>query len=385
VKIAFLNDLIYAYAADTGRGTWATGGAERQQWLLARAMASAGWAVTVGVRDSPLKPGETCQIDGVKFTAIGHEQIFLAWYRFFRSERPDWWFWQCASHLFGFGVVLAQLNGAKAIFGVGLDRDVRVREALDLRRRWWPAYALGLSRADRIVLQHGDQRTDLRPGWNGKAHVVPNIAFGSETVLPHLQRSPTVAWIASLKQVKRPDLLIEIARSLPQIRFVVCGGASTYMTPPGYSERMIELFRTIPNIDYRGQVSPDEAVRIGSAAALLLSTSDEEGFPQTFLEAWAHGTPVVSLKIDPDRVIGEFGLGVVCRDLQSAATEIDRLISSVDLREELSLKARRYVARAHSPAAAVSAMERALGVSDVELSRVERSGATSRLSPGRSR
>ena len=27
----------------------------------------------------------------------------------------------------------------------------------------------------------------------------------------------------------------------------------------------------------------------------LLSTSDEEGFPQTFLEAWSHGTPVVTL------------------------------------------------------------------------------------------
>ena len=43
MKIAFLNDRIYDYAFQSERGGWATGGAERQQWLLARAMASAGW------------------------------------------------------------------------------------------------------------------------------------------------------------------------------------------------------------------------------------------------------------------------------------------------------------------------------------------------------
>jgi glycosyltransferase involved in cell wall biosynthesis len=348
-------------------------------------MAAAGWAVTVGVRDSPLQVGEATYIDGVKFIGVGREQIFLAWYRFFRSEQPDWWFWQCASHLFGFGVALAHLAGVKAVFGAGLDRDLRVREARFHRPRWWPAYAFGLARADRIVLQHSGQRSDLPQSWNRKAYVVPNIAFGSETVQPHAQRSPTVTWIAALRQVKRPDLLIEIARLLPQIRFVVCGGPSTYMTPPGFSERIIEEFRTIPNIDYRGQVSPDEAVRFSSAASLLLSTSDEEGFPQTFLEAWAHGTPVVSLKIDPDDVISRFGLGAVCRSIEGAALEINRLISSGSVREEMSLKARQYVSRAHSPATAVSVLERALGISDVGPASVEHVCATSPLSPGRSR
>jgi glycosyltransferase involved in cell wall biosynthesis len=381
MKIVFLNDMIYDYAFLSERATWATGGAERQQWLLARALASSGWAVTVGVRRSPLRTGEATYIDGVRFAGIGREQIFVAWYRFFRSERPDWWFWQCASHLFGFGVALAHLAGVKAIFGVGLDRDVRVREALYDRPRWWPAYAFGLSRADRMVLQHGDQRSDLPRSWSRKAYVVPNIALVSQTVQPHPVRPRTVAWIAALLEVKRPDRLIEIARLLPHVRFVVCGGQSTYMTPAGYGDRVIATFRTIPNIDYRGQVSPDEAVRIISAAMVLLSTSDEEGFPQTFLEAWAHGTPTVSLKIDPDRVISQFGLGAVCPDIQGAAAVIDRLISSVDVREEMACRAREYVSRAHSPAAAVSALEHALGVSDRGPARVKPGGQTSSLVP----
>lgn len=360
MKIVFLNDMIYDYAFQSKRSTWATGGAERQQWLLARALAAAGWAVTIGVRRSPLRPGETASVDGVRFVGIGREHIFRAWYRFFRSEQPDWWFWQCASHLFGFGVALAHVAGVKAIFGVGFDRDVRVRRALHHRRRWWPVYAFGLSQAECIALQHGGQRSDLPDRWSRKAYVVPNIAFESGTVLPHAERPATVAWIAALRVQKRPDRLIQMARLLPHVQFVVCGSPSTYMTPAGYSERAIETFRTIPNIDYRGQVSPEEALRITSQSSILLSTSDEEGFPQTFLEAWLHGTPVVSLRIDPDRVIQQSSLGVVCPDIEGAASAIDALISRPELREQMSKNAREYVLRAHSPAAAVQALERAL-------------------------
>src|SRR6476469_7473068 len=45
MKVAFLNDLIYGYASADAA---AVGGNERQQWLLARALASSGWTVYVG-------------------------------------------------------------------------------------------------------------------------------------------------------------------------------------------------------------------------------------------------------------------------------------------------------------------------------------------------
>jgi glycosyltransferase involved in cell wall biosynthesis len=361
MKLVFLNDMIYDYAFQEERGTWATGGAERQQWMLARAMAAAGWKVTVGVRRAEMPPGRVVERDGVRFVAVGQEQVFLAWYRFFKSERADWWFWQCASHLFGFGVALAHLTGTKAIFGAGFDRDVHVRHALYHRPRWWPAYAFGLDRAECIALQHQGQREGLLAKWRTKAHVVPNIMTAAATVVPHGHRAPTVAWMAALRVQKRPDRLIEIARRLPGVRFIVCGGPSTYMTPAGYSEQAIEEFTSIPNIEYRGQVSPAEAVRITGESSILLSTSQEEGFPQTFLEAWAYGTPVVTLGIDPDSVITRHGLGEVCADVDSASAAVARLVGSAELRETLARNARQYVMRAHSPSAAVSALELALG------------------------
>ena len=144
------------------------------------------------------------------------------------------------------------------------------------------------------------------------------------------------------------------------MRFIVCGGPTTYMTPADYSERAIEQFKSIPNIEYRGQVSPADAVRITSESAVLLSTSQEEGFPQTFLEAWAYGTPVVTLGIDPGSVISTCALGRVCADVDSAAAAVAQLVADPGLREALSKNAREYVGRAHTAAAAVAAVELAL-------------------------
>ncbi len=361
MKIAFLNDMIYDYAFQGERDTWPTGGAERQQWMVARALAQCGWDVTVGVRRPELGAGGTMHPDGVQFVDIGRGHILAAWYQFFRSERPDWWFWQCASHLFGFGVALAKVFGVKTIFAAGVDRDVFVRRALYHKPRWWPAYAFGLWRTDRIVLQHRGQQEDLRRGWQKKSSVVPNIICSTHPALPRSQRTNAVAWVAALRVAKRPDRLVEIARLLPDVRFVVCGSKSTYMTPRGYSDAAIEAFTSTPNIEYRGQISPQDALRLARESALLLSTSVEEGFPQTFLEAWSAGTPVVTLGIDPDGVISGEPLGAVCRNVSEAAGAIARLLQDEAHWTSVSDRARQHVARAHSPAAAIAALERSMG------------------------
>jgi glycosyltransferase involved in cell wall biosynthesis len=179
-------------------------------------------------------------------------------------------------------------------------------------------------------------------------------------VKPHAERAQYVAWVAMLRKTKRPDVLLEIARKAPAIRFVVCGGPTPFASPPGYSEWIVEALQAQPNITFLGKVPPQKSRQIIADAATLLSTSDAEGFPNTFLEAWSSGTPVISLKIDPDHVIERQELGTVSGNVERATADIMALMDTPQRRDDIAFRARRYIAETHSAAAVAAVFERAI-------------------------
>jgi glycosyltransferase involved in cell wall biosynthesis len=299
-------------------------------------------------------------IDGVTFVGIGGGQVPSAWYRFLMAERPDWWYWRCASHLWGIAVEIAKLARVQAIFAAGVDSDVRPERALYRKPSWWPVYAWGLSRADRILVQHTGQFEALPKRWQPKAHLVPSIAGEIAMGKPHEDRSRYVAWVAMLRQPKRPDILLEIARRAPDTRFVVCGGETSFASPSGYSESMVSALQAQSNIQFLGRTTPATTQRVIAEAAVLLSTSDSEGFPNTFLEAWSSGTPVISLTLDPDRIIERHELGLVSRTVHRAVADIATMLGSVQMRDTIAVRARQYVIDNHSEAAVVDRLGRAL-------------------------
>jgi glycosyltransferase involved in cell wall biosynthesis len=142
---------------------------------------------------------------------------------------------------------------------------------------------------------------------------------------------------------------------------VVCGGATTFASPGDYGPRVIEQLRAQPNVEFLDQVAPERAHEIMASAALLLSTSDTEGFPNTFLEAWASGTPKISLSVDPDQVIEREELGgVLAGDVAAAARLIGDLVASPARRTEIGCRARQYVAAYHSEDAVCREFQRAI-------------------------
>jgi len=355
MKVAFLNDLIYGYASSDAS---TVGGNERQQWLLARALASAGWTVCVGIREG-LKAGERRTIDGVEFLGINQGLYLFDWYRFLASTHPDWIYWRGASHLLGLLVQIARLLGVHLIFAAAFDTDVHPRSALAARRRWWLLYAWGLSGAKRLLVQHGGQLEGLPSRWKPKALVVRSIAKTHGNFTPHSCREPYVVWVGMLRRPKRPDLLIEIAKHSPKLKYVVCGGGTIHRSPAGYSQRVIEQLRSLPNATFLGQVAPEKAEELIARASVLLCTSDQEGFPNTFLQAWSHGTPVVSLQVDPDSIIKRLKLGAVTYTVQSTVEELGLLLASPQDRQSIGIKAREYIDSHHSAEVVIKEFEAA--------------------------
>ncbi|MBS0153962.1 MAG: glycosyltransferase family 4 protein [Nitrospira sp.] len=361
MKIVYTNDVVYGYA--TGDSS-ANGGAERYGWLLMRALASAGWSVTVGVRFG-LQEGEVQVIDGVRFVGLSRRAHFLLdWYTFLKHECPDWCFYQCADHLWGPMAEIARWLGVRTAWSSMHDLDVQPRKALMRRPNWRLLYEWGLYRSDIIFLQHHGQRDFLPIAWHRRTFLLPGIvSLPPGSIIPQRERKGTVAWVAVVRPPKRPDLLVEIARRLPMIRFVVCGAPSPGFWWAGKEkdlERIMTQLRSLPNVDYRGQVAPEQVLKVIGESCLLLSTSDGEGFPSVFLEAWAAGTPVVSLQIDPDRKIKNGGLGVVTGTVEEAVDALASLMVSPERCQEMGVKARRHVEEIHNPTSAVLAFEAAV-------------------------
>ena len=65
----------------------------------------------------------------------------------------------------------------------------------------------------------------------------------------------------------------------------------------------------LPNLSLSGSRAREELLTDYGHALALVMNLWFEGFPNTFLEGWAHGTPALSLRFDPDGVIERHGLG----------------------------------------------------------------------------
>lgn len=368
MKIAFLNDVAYAYAVG---GKSAIGGAERNIWFHSRALAAAGWSVRVGVRHA-LQRNERKVIEGVEYVGIGQGQVLVNWHQFLVSERPDWLYLAGASHLWGPLVEMAKLVGVRTVLHTAFDTHVQPRRALVWRPRWWPLYAWGLWRAEKIFVQHSGQQSMLHPRLQPKSCVLPKVCPLPPVFQPHTQRQAYVAWVASLREHKRPDVLIDIVRRTTDVRFIICGGPTEWGGALDYGRGMADTLSKLPNVSYRGQVGSATADAVIANAALLLCTSDQEGFPNTFIQAWSNGTPVVTLKVDPNSIIEKMGLGAVSRTVDGAVADIKVLMDSVEKREEIALRARRYISENHNESRVIDIFNRTLTIGNTSRSNVTR-------------
>ena len=60
---------------------------------------------------------------------------------------------------------------------------------------------------------------------------------------------------------------------------------------------------------------------------MLINTSEHEGFPNTFLQAWSRGIPVMSF-LDPDNLIQEHNLGIVCKNIEEMKNQLLKFLSN---------------------------------------------------------
>lgn len=162
-------------------------------------------------------------------------------------------------------------------------------------------------------------------------HVVPfPVREPARPLLPALPAARTLLWAGRLDRQKRPDVLLAIARAMPEWTFDVYG--QTVLD--GDSEAMLGL-RAAPNVRLRGAFN-DFYTIVRPDHLALVYTTQWDGMPNVLLEAARAGLPIVAPAVGG---IGEFlpadWLVADYTDAQAYRERIERLAADAALRAQL--------------------------------------------------
>ncbi len=216
---------------------------------------------------------------------------------------------------------LADALGTPWVYNVANDANItdRPAELGAVRRR---LFERGLDRAAAIIAQTPKQSRLVRQQYDREPAVVPNGYPPADATTPYHDRE-YVLWVGRLDaDQKRPHLFVDLAAALPDIEFRLVGPTGS---DDSYHQRLLRRVDALDNLHYEGVVDPDAIHDYYRSACCLVSTSAYEGFPNTFLEAWRVGTPVVSLAVDPGRIAGDQSIGGF------ADGDFDALVDAVSL------------------------------------------------------
>jgi glycosyltransferase involved in cell wall biosynthesis len=237
----------------------------------------------------------------------------------------------------------------KFVFSASNDLDF-VPDRDDRNPHLWRAYRWSLRHSDRVVVQTAQQEQLARAALPDAApRLIPSFAQPA----PQADGQPSYfIWVNRLAHYKRPELYLQLAERLPDVPFRMIGTWLPGETPAEDAERLQRRAAELPNVELLSTRKRAELLAEIAQSAAVVSTSEAEGMPNTFLEAWARGVPVLSLYVDPDDRIAHDGVGVLADGSMERLTDAARqLWEDASLRRDLGARARDFVQRVHAPEA----------------------------------
>ncbi len=344
-----------AYGAMTGGRHGHVGGAEHQTSLMARWFASKGYEVSLLTWDEGQPP--EMEISGVRMLKMCPADAGIRGLRFFyprlislyaalRKADADVYYHNSAEYVTGLLAIWCRFHKKKLIYSVA--SDVACDPELPAMDKSYEKilYRYGLRHADRIIVQTARQQSMLEKGFGVQPVPLPMPCPGpssSEYNGAHPPNPKRVVWVGRVASMKRLEWFLDIAECLPELQFDI---AAANLNATSYAQGLYTRAKTAKNVVWHGAVSREQMPTLYENALCLCCTSTYEGFPNTFLEAWSHGRPVIT-SFDPDNLIKRFNLGAAAHDIPSLAKAILSLVNHEDQWHEKSRNSIRYYLENH--------------------------------------
>ena len=203
-----------------------------------------------------------------------------------------------------------------------------------------------IKRFGKIVAQAKYQAKLLKKNFNRETDLImPNIHPIAQNKIIK-QDKLVVLWIANLKPWKQPQVFIDLAKECQDldVEFVMIGRDNLGRE----SKFIMEKINRSENLSYLGELPLPEVNKFFRKSHIFVNTSLQEGFPNTFIQAWLREVPVVSLNVDPDNVLVENEIGFHSKTFQQLVEDIDLLVKDGALRESIARRAKKYAEKEHS-------------------------------------
>jgi glycosyltransferase involved in cell wall biosynthesis len=360
----------FAFGALAGGSSGQAGGVERQTSMLACWLAKRGHQVSLVTWDDGQPQDIT--IDGVRVIKMcrqddGIPHLRFVWPRWtslnsaLRRADADLYYQNCAEYITGQVALWCKRNRRKFVFSSANDTDCNhdLPELRSIRER--VLYTYGLRNADGRIVQTECQQRMLRNGFGVDSMALPmpcpEPLSGNPVPRTLAEKgSPRVAWVGRIAPQKRLELLLKIAKDLPDVAFHVAGEPDR---DDEYSRSVLRLASGIPNVVVHGRIPRKKMAEFYGRSALLCCTSRYEGFPNSFLEAWSFGIPLVT-SFDPDSIVAKHQMGAVGADVESLRQGILLLLDSPSDWQAASERARQYYLTHHAVEPAMFQFERFL-------------------------
>lgn len=353
-RICFLAPNAFPLLANH-RDIQVVGGAELQQVLVARGLARRGYPVSMICLD--FGQPDACEIDGVVVhKAHGPDEgipvLRFLWPRLtsiwgcLERADADIYYQRAAGMLTGVMAAYSRRRGRRSVFAVA--GDPMIRFARDRK-----IYEYGLRNVDCVVVQNSAQQQFLEERFGRESVIIPNCYEPEPRSGEPVETD--VLWVSTLRQLKRPDRFLDLAAAVPSCRFTMIGGAGD--GEAALYDAIRDRARTLPNVRFVGFAPYSEVSRYFDGTRLFVNTSETEGFPNTFLQAWARKVPTLSFIDCGARFRGE-PVGQVVASEEEMAVLVRKLLANDAERIRLGSIARDYVAMHHFPERVLDAYEK---------------------------
>jgi glycosyltransferase involved in cell wall biosynthesis len=246
---------------------------------------------------------------GLPILRFVHPRLTSLWRAMHRAD-ADIYYQRAAGATTGFVVRFAAAHGRHSVYAAAhdLEFDPAVPQIRYARDKY--IFRYGIRNADKVVVQSDRQaHACLQTFGRDATRINSCYGFQGEPGLP----DGHILWVGNVKPIKRPELFLELARRLPQFRFRLVGGAAA---GAAHFEALRKRAEALGNVDMVGFVPYADVESHFDGASLLVNTSEGEGFPNTFMQAWSRGVPTVSF-FDSGAKHKDVDVGIVVPDLES--------------------------------------------------------------------